>query len=72
MSNEKEQAKRSAKLIAGLAAFAIAATCLAPSGTPAAPSEAHAYTQVEKIVPPTLPVAMYAATSARNCAQLLP
>lgn len=50
MSNEKEQAKRSAKLIAGLAAFAIAATCLAPSGIPAAPSEAHAYTQVEKIV----------------------
>lgn len=50
MINEKEQAKRSAKLIAGLAAFAIAATCLAPSGTPAAPNEAHAYTQVEKIV----------------------
>ena len=50
MSREKEQAKRSAKLIAGLAAFAIAATCLAPSDTPAAPSEAHAYTQVEKIV----------------------
>lgn len=49
MSNEKEQAKRSAKLIAGLAAFAIAATCLAPSGTPAAPSEAHAYTQKETI-----------------------
>ena len=50
MSRETEQAKRSAKLIAGLAAFAIAATCLAPSGTPAAPSEAHAYTQVEQIV----------------------
>ncbi len=50
MSNEKEQAKRSAKLIAGLAAFAIASACFAPSGTLTAPSEAHAYTQVEKIV----------------------
>lgn len=50
MSRETEQAKRSAKLIAGLAAFAVAATCLAPSGTPTAPSEAHAYTQVEQIV----------------------
>lgn len=50
MSRETEQAKRSAKLIAGLAAFAIASTCFAPSGTPAAPSEAHAYTQVEQIV----------------------
>ena len=50
MSNEKEQTKRSAKLIAGLAAFAIASACFAPSGTLTAPSEAHAYTQVEKIV----------------------
>lgn len=50
MGREKEQAKRSAKLIAGLAAFAIATTCLAPSGTPTAPSEAKAYTQVEQIV----------------------
>lgn len=50
MASEKEQAKKSAKLIAFLVAFALAFTCFAPSGTPAAPEEAHAYTQKEQIV----------------------
>ena len=48
-NKEKEQAKRSAKLIALLMAFALAFTCFAPSGMPAAPDEAHAYTQKEQI-----------------------
>lgn len=48
--SEKEQAKKSAKIIAFLMTFALAFTCFAPNGTPAAPDEAHAYTQKEQIV----------------------
>lgn len=49
-NDETQQLKRTAKLVAGLLAFALAFTCFAPSGTPAAPEEAQAYEQVEQIV----------------------
>lgn len=49
-TDETQQLKRTAKLVAGLLAFALAFTCFAPSGTPAAPEEAQAYEQVEQIV----------------------
>lgn len=49
-SDETQQLKRTAKLVAGLAAFLVAFACFAPSGAVGAPEEAHAYEQVEQVV----------------------